>query len=335
MHLKKGDFISTVMYKFRNLFFRNRRRFGTNFVDVCDFVADVFEGIIETAKNPGILDGLPMGFEKIDSCTSGLKGGQLTVIAARPGIGKTSFAVNIACGLAIEHVKNVVMFSLGMNSSDLVKRMIALGSRVSLSRIRRGQIDSKDKEQIIYAAGNLSLAGIYIDTVYNSVADMLSKTRVKMKELKKRGKTLDLVMVDHIQLVKPDKNSTQGQQVAIITRDLKVLAMELKIPVIAFCQLNCEIEDGEKSGPPRIFDLREAGVMEQDTDIIMFIHRNAEEEEDVEEKYDTGEIIIRRMIEYKLIICKNCNGPVVEQGVCFVPELTIFHEMTSEELDKE
>ena len=305
------------------------------FDEVSGRVGFVFEAITQRAKNPGLLDGLPTGFKKLDECMTGLKAGQLIVIAARPGLGKTSLAIGIAYSLAVKHRRSALIFSFEMSSNDIIQRILSVGSRVPLGRIRRGRVDSADKSNLMHAAGELSETDVYIDTADNNVFEIRAKTRAKMAELKKAGKTLDLVIIDYMQLVRPNESVPREQQISQISRGFKTLAMELKIPVIALSQLNREVEKRERSGdknsPPRLSDLRESGAIEQDADIVIFIHREEKGLMATTETFDTGETTTRQIAKCKLIIAKNRNGPVDEQGVWFIPELTLFQERTEQE----
>jgi replicative DNA helicase len=321
------------------MLFRVSKRTQTESVEeVREKVSGVFESIIERSKNPDAIDGLQTGFRKIDECTTGLKNGQLVIIAARPGIGKTSLAINIAYSLAVKHQKNILIFSFEMSSDDLIRRMLAVGSRVHLQNIRMGRIDSKDKAQLMHAAGALSETNIFIDTADNNVYEMRAKTRAKKSELEKQGKTLDLVVIDYMQLVKPNDSVPREQQISQISRGFKTMAMELKMPVIALSQLNREVEKREKSAdktsPPRLSDLRESGAIEQDADLVIFIHRDGKDASTTTETYESGESVNRQVMKCKLIIAKNRNGPVSEQGVWFIPELTLFQEMSSQDSDE-
>lgn len=333
-----GEVLSTkeIIESADDMLFRVSKRMTTgNFEEVSERVGVVYEGIAERAKNPDALDGLQTGFKKIDECTTGLKDGQLVIIAARPGLGKTSLAIDIAYNLAVKHQKNVLIFSFEMSSTDLIRRMLSVGSRVALQKIRMGRIDSKDKASLMHAAGELSETNIFIDTHDNNVFEMRAKTRAKMSELNKSVKKLDLVIIDYMQLVKPNDSVPREQQISQISRGFKTMAMELELPVIALSQLNREVEKREKSAdktsPPRLSDLRESGAIEQDADLVIFIHREGKETAMSTETYDTGESVSRNMIKCKLIIAKNRNGPVENQIVWFIPELTLFQEMSGME----
>jgi replicative DNA helicase len=315
-----------------------QRRKKDSFNEVSDDVGDVYEQIIKKSKEPDVMTGLPTGYQKIDDCTQGLQPGELVIVAARPGVGKTSLVLNIAYKLAVHHKKNVLVYSFEMSHTDLIRRMLAVGSRVPLQKIRRGRIDSEDKANLMRVAGELSNTSFYIDTEDNNVFDMKAKTRSLKAELQKHGKTLDLVIVDYIQLVKPNENIPREQQISQISRSLKMLASEMKLPVIALSQLNREVEkrekNADKASPPKLSDLRESGAIEQDADIVLFIHRDSKDPVTTTETYESGNRVDRQIIKCKLIIAKNRNGPIEEQKVAFIPELTAFEQVSGLDNDE-
>jgi len=216
--------------------------------------------------------------------------------------------------------------------------MLSVGSRVPLQNIRRGRITPEDKASLMRVAGELSNTSFYIDTQDNNVFDMKSKTRTLKAELQKAGKTLDLIIVDYIQLVKPNENIPREQQISQISRSLKMMAAEMKLPVIALSQLNREVEkrekNNDKASPPKLSDLRESGAIEQDADIVLFIHKEGKEPVNTTETYESGDRVDRKIIKCKLIIAKNRNGPVEEQQVAFIPELTAFEQVSGLDNDE-
>ncbi len=314
------------------------RKKRDSFQEVSEDVGDVFDQIIKKSKEPDVMTGLPTGFQKIDDCTQGLQPGELVIVAARPGVGKTSLVLNIAYKLAVHDKKNVLIFSFEMSNFDLIRRMLAVGSRVPLQKIRRGRIDSEDKAGLMRVAGELSNTSVFIDTEDNNVFDMKAKTRTLKAELQKKGKKLDLIIVDYIQLVRPNENIPREQQISQISRSLKMLASEMKLPVIALSQLNREVEKREKAAdkasPPRLSDLRESGAIEQDADIVLFIHRESKDPLVTTETLESGERVDRQIIKCKLIIAKNRNGPIEEQQVAFIPELTAFEQVSGLDNDE-
>ncbi len=305
---------------------------------VKELVGEVYEKIKTTGAREGSLLGLPTGFSKIDNLTLGLQPENLIIIAARPSVGKTSLAMNIAYHLGVEKNYNVLIFSFEMSQYDLIMKFIAAGSKVELYKIRTGKFLTKAESQSIFHIMDLlSESSIFIDTDDNNVFDIRSKARNLMSELKRQKKTLDLIIIDYMQLIKPNENLPREQQIAQISRSLKALARELKVPVIALSQLNREAEKREyptrgksekepKISYPKLSDLRESGAIEQDADIVIFIAKEAKGEYEASGEYAPGESFSRKATKCKLIIAKNRNGPPGEQDVAFIRELTLFQE---------
>jgi replicative DNA helicase len=314
---------------------------------VKDLVGDVYEKIKLTGAKEDSLLGLPTGFSKIDKLILGLQPENLIIIAARPSVGKTSLAMNIAYHLGAEKKHNVLIFSFEMSQNDLIMKFIAAGSKVNLEKIRTGKFLTKAEEQhILHILDVLAESSIYIDTDDNTVFDIRAKARNLMAELKRQNKSLDLIIIDYLQLIKPNEDLPREQQISQISRSLKALAREIKVPVIALSQLNREAEKREpasgrrKAGDspaisyPRLSDLRESGAIEQDADVVIFIAREAMGEYDATGEYMSGEKFSRKAIKCKLIIAKNRNGPQGEQDVAFIKELTLFQQESSRDTDE-
>lgn len=328
---------------------RQREQIGS-IRKVKDMVSEVYEKIKMMGKQEGSIIGLETGFQKLDDLTSGLQKQNLVIIAARPSLGKTSLAMNIAYKLAVEKAKNVLVFSLEMSAHDLVMRFLSTGSKVDLQKIRRGKFITKQEEShIMHVLGKLSESSIFIDTDDNSVLDMRSKSRNLMAELKRDKKEgLDLIIVDYMQLIRPNDNIPREQQISQISRSLKALARELDVPVVALSQLNREAEKRETpitrkggvqqggGGGPKLSDLRESGAIEQDADIVIFIAREGKEEGT---SYYTdpvsGTSVQKKAFKCKFIIAKNRNGPTGEQVVWFVPDLTQFEPLSGQSTDED
>jgi replicative DNA helicase len=242
----------------------------------------------------GELTGIPTGFRDLDQITGGLQAGELIVIAARPSMGKTAFALNIARNAAVDHGKKVAIFSLEMTTRSLVLRLLAAEARIDSSAFRRGFIAHNDHTRLVNAAGRLANAQIWIDD--GSSATLL-EIKAKSRRLKaERG--LDLVVVDYLQLAHSDgKVERREQEISEISRGLKALAKELDIPVLTLSQLNRGPE-ARADKRPMLADLRESGAIEQDADLIGFIYRD-----EVYNKDSDDEGIA------ELIISKQRNGP--------------------------
>lgn len=317
----------------------------TGMKEVKDMIGDVYEHMKKMGESSDALTGLPTGFARIDEYTSGLQKKELVIVAARPSLGKTSLAMNMAYDLAVRKKKNILVFSFEMSEEDLIKRLIAIGSRVSMQKIRRGKFMTREENaRVVNVCGQLSQSFVWIDTEDNDVFNMRAKGRSLSAQLRKAGKTLDLLVIDYMQLVKPsDGKVAREQQIAQISRSLKAMARELDIPVIAISQLNREVEkrdrttrggDGGKI-PPKLSDLRESGAIEQDADVVLFIDREAPDPKNPDaEQGDLGDGVFRKIKKCKLIIAKNRNGPTGDQNVIFVPELTAFVESSERDTDE-
>ena len=251
---------------------------------------------IETIyKDPDSLRGLKTGFYQIDKAINGLQKSDLIILAARPGVGKTSLAMNIVTNAAIESKAKCAVFSLEMGRDQLVQRMLFSVSGVSMAKALRGEINENDWVKIWKAEKKLKNTEIYIDdNAMNTPSQVLSKCR-KIK----REKGLDLVVIDYLGLMKSDEKSDNRQnEVANISRQLKILAKEINVPVITLCQLNRSVEQREngKPGKPVLSDLRESGSIEQDADMVWFIHRDMSAKEIAEDKTGnyTAELIIAK-----------------------------------------
>ncbi len=243
----------------------------------------------------GELTGLSTGYEKLDEMTGGLQPGDLFILAARPSMGKTAFALNVGRNAAIDAGKRVAIFSLEMTTRSLVMRMLSTDAQVDFGLFRSGLISTESHSRLMAAAGRLAEAGIWIDdTGAASVLEMRAKCRRLHSQ---HG--LDLVIVDYLQLARGDRNTqSREQEISEISRGLKGLAKELDIPVIALSQLNRGPETRKDDKRPMLADLRESGAIEQDADVIAFIYRD---------------IVYNKETEYEnlaeLIIAKQRNGP--------------------------
>ena len=260
-------------------------------------------------ETKGELRGLPTGLRDLDNILSGLQSSDLIILAARPSMGKTTLALDIARMTAISHDKAVLVFSLEMSSQQLVDRMLSAQSRVNAWNLRTGNISAeKDFTQLRDSLDQLSKAKIYIDdTPGNSIAKMKATAR----RLKAEGK-LDLVVVDYLQLMTTSKNyDSMVNQVTEISRSLKGLAMELDVPVLALSQLSRAVET--RGGKPRLSDLRDSGSIEQDADVVMFIHRE-DKGKDPAERTNIAEILIE----------KHRNGPTGKVDLYFDEKTTTF-----------
>ncbi len=279
------------------------------FVTLKDELGEAWTRLEKLHEQKGGLRGLPTGFADLDNMLSGLQDSDLIILAARPSMGKTTLALDIARISSVVHGKSVLIYSLEMSSQQLVDRMLSAQSRVNAWNLRTGRLSSdKDFSHIRDSLDQLAKAKIYID-------DQAANSIVKMKALARRIKAekgLDLVVVDYLQLMTTSKNhDSMVNQVTEISRSLKGLAKELNVPVLALSQLSRAVES--RGGRPRLSDLRDSGSIEQDADVVMFIHREDKGKSDLE-KTNIAEILIE----------KHRNGPTGKVDLYFDEKTTTF-----------
>ncbi|OHE77978.1 MAG: replicative DNA helicase [Verrucomicrobia bacterium RIFCSPHIGHO2_12_FULL_41_10] len=273
---------------------------------------DAIEGM---HKNKGILTGLSTGFAHLDQMTDGMHPSEMLVIAARPSMGKTAIAMNIAEHVAMDQDKAVGIFSLEMSSQQLVQRMLCSRARVDLKKVRDGFMGNKDMKNLSKAADALAKSKIYID---DTAGLSILELRAKARRLKDRH-DLSLIVIDYLQLLRSTtKRGQENRQIEIaeISNGIKALAKELSIPVIVLAQLNRESEK-RSDGKPRISDLRESGSIEQDADVVGLLYRSSYFEKD-------DAVRSEKEGEAELIIAKQRNGPVGEVPLTFLKEYTRF-----------
>jgi replicative DNA helicase len=269
------------------------------------------------AASTGIT-GLSTGYVDLDNQLTGLHAGELIILAARPGCGKTSFAMNMATHAALaDDAKAVAIFSLEMPSDQLLMRLLASCARVDMKKLRGGRLTPHDEEKFQEMAGKLYNAPIYID---DSGGLSPFDLRAKARRLKQRDPRLSLIIIDYLQLMH-QKGRVESRQleVAEISRALKQLAKELEVPIIALSQLSRKVEE-RKGGKPMLSDLRESGSIEQDADVVMFIHR----EDQTDAEGGGGEQRTSSAIPVQLIVAKQRNGPIGEIDLIFLAEYTRF-----------
>jgi replicative DNA helicase len=261
--------------------------------------------------------GLSTGYIDLDNQLTGLHAGELIILAARPGIGKTSLAMNIAVHAALKENKAVGIFSLEMPADQLLMRLLASTARVDMKKLRGGRLSPHDEEKFQEMAGALYNAPIYID---DSGGLSPFDLRAKARRVKQKDPRLSLLVIDYLQLMhQKGKVESRQLEVAEISRALKQLAKELEVPIIALSQLNRKVEE-RKGGKPMLSDLRESGSIEQDADVVMFIHR-----EDTEEGADGAPATpSSTVIPVELIVAKQRNGPIGSVDLVFLSEYTRF-----------
>lgn len=273
------------------------------------------------AQSKGAITGIPTGFRRLDQMTFGFHPGQMIVVAARPGMGKTSIALNFIEASLFDKTRgrpsglNVLMFSLEMTSTDLQLRLLASHSRVNLRDVQRGFAKPDEHKKLSLAAKEFKDRNLFIDDIGGQT---ILEMRAKARRLHARVK-LDLIVIDYLQLINGTDNSvSREQQIAEASRSIKAMAKEFNIPIIALAQLNRKSEDENRA--PRVSDLRESGSIEQDADVVMLIDKARGKKETEEEAQIAG--VSRR----KLIIAKQRNGPTGDIDLIFHGNLTLFSE---------
>jgi replicative DNA helicase len=307
---------------------KNRRE---NARPIGEIIQDVLDAIDARARERKEITGVPTGFTKLDEITAGFQPENLIIVAARPGVGKTSWALNVASHAAITRQIPVFIFSLEMSKSELIERLLAGEARIDSNRMRRGKIEYSEWKHSIYpAAERIRQAPILID---DSPAVNILELRAKARRFRsdprffppsKEGTTPPhgLVVIDYLQLAHGlggRKDDSREREIAEISRGLKALAKELHIPIIAVSQLNRSVEKRDDK-TPQLSDLRESGAIEQDADIILFIHR---EEMYKTESAERGKALLK--------IGKNRAGPVGEVDLTFIKEYTRFENYAAED----
>jgi len=267
-------------------------------------VGETFHQINEHFNNPDPVSGLRMGFKELDALTSGLQPSSLNVLAARPSMGKTAFALTIAQNVALREKRTVGIFSLEMSGVQLVTRMLCSEARVDMSRVRNGQLSDRDFQRLADTAGRMSEAKIYIDDHADlTVMELRSRARRLMAEHE-----LGLIVIDYLQLMSGSQgrqSENRQQEISTISRGLKALARELDVPVLVLSQLSRAVE-ARPNKRPMLSDLRESGAIEQDADLVMFIYRD-EYYDPHSEKQGIAEVILG----------KQRNGPVGQVDLQF------------------
>ena len=299
----------------QKIFQVTQRSVGEQFRPIKPDLVEAFTRIEKLHRGEKPLRGVSTGFPALDSKLSGLQRSDLIILAARPSLGKTTLALDIARNAALRENVSVGIFSLEMSRDQLVDRLLSAESGVDLWRIRTGKLnDETDFDLLHQGINRLSVAPIYIE---DSSSSNIMRIRTMARRLQAE-RSLDLIIVDYLQLIMPrdNRNNNIVQQITEISRGLKALARELNVPILAVSQLSRAIEQRDHK-LPRLSDLRESGSIEQDADIVMFIYRkdrDKPEDELSEEEKNTAEIII----------AKHRNGPLGTIRLKFIPELVTF-----------
>lgn len=297
---------------------RDRRSSG-DAVPVSDVLFEAFQMI--DRRMQGEATGVPTGFTDLDKLTGGLHDSELIILAARPSMGKTALATNIAEHVSVDSGLTTLFVSLEMSRLELVQRMLCSRGKINGHKFRSGFLSAEDREKLVRAAGELSRGQLLID---DSPSKTVTEIAAVARRLKRRS-GLRLVVIDYLQLIEPDNpKDPRQEQVAKITRRLKTLARELKIPILCLAQLNRQTEVA-KDNRPRLSHLRESGAIEQDADVVMFVHR--------EEYYHTREEAQNQGLcgLAEVIVAKQRNGPIGDVKLTWREEFTRFENSTAGE----
>ncbi|KGG54668.1 MULTISPECIES: replicative DNA helicase [Lactobacillus] len=277
---------------------------ANGFRNIKDIVNSTIDEINNIPEDGNMVTGLPTGFVELDKMTTGFHDDELVIVAARPGVGKTSFALNVAQYVGLHTDKTVAMFSLEMSGEQLVQRMLASEGLINSQHLRTGQLDEDEWPKLVAASGSLATANIYID---DTPGIKMSEIRAQSRRLAKEKGNLGLIVIDYLQLIEGPHSESRQQEVSAISRQLKKLAKELHVPVIALSQLSRSVEQRQDKRPV-LSDIRESGSIEQDADIVSFLYRDdyyrdeeeGEENKEVSAEDDNGEV--------EVIIEKNRSG---------------------------
>ena len=296
----------------------SERRISRDLEPIQQALSDYYDRISDLASRPDEIHGVPTGFIDLDKILSGLQPSDLIIVAGRPGMGKTGLALSIAKNAAQTHKKHVAVFSLEMSNEQLVQRLISQETGIDSQRLRTGKIEENEWPLFTHAIEVMSDTRIFLDDT-PAITPLQLRTKCRRLHLEYR---LDLIIVDYLQLMSGDtRNDNRVQEVSYISRNLKILARELSVPVLAAAQLSRAVEQ-RSDKKPVLSDLRESGSLEQDADIVMFIYR-PEVYEDDPAKENIAEIII----------AKHRNGPTGTLQLIFRKNIAKFENAVTQRLD--
>ena len=288
-----------------------------------DILHEAMDRLDARMRGEQTTDAVDSGFTDLDALTGGLHNSELIILAARPSMGKTAFAMNIAEHVAMQIRRPTLFVSLEMSAIELADRMLCSVARVDGHRLRNGTLGNNDKLRLVEKASEISQAPLYVD---DSPSRTVSEIAAAARRIKRQQNDLGLIVIDYLQLIEPDNNNDSRQeQVAKIARRLKGLAREAKVPVLCLAQLNRQAEDS-RDHRPRLSHLRESGAIEQDADVVMFVHR--------EEYYLRGEEQKEHEGLAEIIISKQRNGPVGDVELRWEKKYTRFQSMAPERLQE-
>jgi replicative DNA helicase len=305
--------------------------FGVHDRRSSDHVANIRDVLVETfARIDARLEGtegvgVPTGFIELDQLTGGLHSSELLILAARPSMGKTALATNIAENVAIDQGVPVLFISLEMARLELAQRMLCSQGRINANKFRSGMLSETDHEKLAQVSGTLGQAPLFIDDTPSRTVTEIAATARRLK--RKHG--LGMIVIDYLQLIEPDDpRDPRQEQVAKMARRLKALAREIEVPLVCLAQLNRQVEMGREGHRPRLSHLRESGAIEQDADVVMFVHREEYylKRDEAEERGLTG--------IGELIVAKQRNGPTGDIKLAWLDKFTRFENLEQRPYDE-
>ena len=297
-----------------------KNRKGTEFRPIQDVLFKAQSDLEELSKQKGEVTGIPSGFYDIDRITKGFHENELIIIAARPAMGKTAFALNLAINMAVNAKKTVAVFNMEMSAEQLVTRMLSTVGQIEMGKLVTGRLEHADWKRVNEAISRLADTKMFID---DNLDQTVNDIRAKCRRLASSEDGLDIVIIDYLQLISGGKKyaGQRQQEVAEISRMLKAMAKELNIPVIALAQLSRSVE-GREDKRPMLSDLRESGSIEQDADIVSFLYR--------EDYYNKEAVIDKYTSQSEFIIAKHRNGPTDTIPLLFKRNKSTFCNMEKE-----
>ena len=292
---------------------------GNGFKKISDVLNATIEDIDQRAQEDSSVTGLSTGYAELDKVTAGLHPDELVILAARPGVGKTAFALNVAENVAVHTPTTVAIFSLEMGAEQLASRLLCAQGSIDANDLRTGNLNDEEWKNLVVATGILSRTSIYID---DTPGIKMAEIRAKCRRLAKETGNLGLIIVDYLQLIEGTGQENRQQEVSVISRQLKRLAKELHVPVIALSQLSRGVEQRQDKRP-LLSDIRESGSIEQDADVVAFLYRD-DYYNDESDSDNSEDVVDTNAGEVEVIISKNRSGPRGTIKLLFVKSYNKF-----------
>lgn len=315
-HRGEGELADIIDQAEQLIFAINAAREHRDLRHLSQAMQSLMDHLEEVQASEGEILGVPTGLRDLDTILGGLQRSDLILLAARPGMGKTSLALNIALNAALHLHKHVAFFSLEMSAEQLALRLLSMQARIDSQKLRRGQLSEDEWRRLLEAAAALAETEFYVDdTPSASVMEVRSKARRLHAEVR-----LDLIVIDYLQLMQSDRRAeNRVQEISYISRSLKALAREINVPLLALSQLSRSVEHRQRKRP-MLSDLRESGSLEQDADVVLFLYKQEEEMEEEMEEVDAENIV-------NIFVAKHRHGPTGEFAVFFDKPHTRFGDL--------